>query len=245
MTDDKTQDEQVSDLLDRFAPEELDPELEAYLEESDEFGWTMIRHPLVYSVIHTDQLNKQVNKMLKYKKEALERALQEENWHTYVYLHERAYRIDAFIEIEDVLPDETYWELLGQIWTDSENIYQNEEQWRDLLTSPRPGHEAMMSDDEKTALAEDPADEFPIYRGFIREGREQGLSWSTNSITAKWFARRLAQDGDTPRLATGTVSKADVIAFFDGRSETEIVVLPENVRNIEITEVKKEQEIGK
>lgn len=245
---DKTQDEQVSDLLEFFGPEELDPELEAYIEEDDEYGWTMIRHPLVYSVMHTDHMNKQLNKMLAHKREALERALRKHDWSTYVFLHERPHRFDAFTHLVEqwvLTPPKKYWELLRDIWIDSENIYQNEEGWQNLLTDPRPGRRAMMTKEEKAALAKDFDDEITVYRGFHIEGRSRGLSWSTNSITAKFFARRLAMEGDTPMLATGTVSRSDVIAFFDGRSETEIVVLPENVRNIEITEVKKEQEIGK
>jgi hypothetical protein len=75
--------------------EDLDPELEPYL-ETNELGWTMLRHPLVYSMFHHDRLNALVNKQLHAKLEELDKAIAERNYTKFVYLHERPYRIDAF-----------------------------------------------------------------------------------------------------------------------------------------------------
>jgi hypothetical protein len=37
------------------------------------------------------------------------------------------------------MPDEVYWEILGDIWTDSENIWQHKDGWREaFVRAPSP-----------------------------------------------------------------------------------------------------------
>ena len=101
--------------------EELDPELLEYQEQHDVLG-NCIRHPLVYSVLHPPQMNGMVNKQLRAKKQALEKALETRSWHSYIYLHERPWRLHALQEISGDIDSPHYWSLLGSIWVDSENI---------------------------------------------------------------------------------------------------------------------------
>jgi len=94
-----------------------------------------------------------------------------------------------------------------------------------------------MSAAERRTLAELPV-EFPIYRGFIGK-RGEGLSWSLSRRKAVWFARRfsvLTHLGQ-PRLMTGTIKKKDVLAYFNGRKEKEIVVDPAAVRSLKMESV--------
>lgn len=69
-----------------------------------------------------------------------------------------------FFDIRSELSDEEYWELLGDIWTDSENLWQYSWMLNTLLHSNRPGKAKMMNDDEHDFLAKLP-EEFTIYRG--------------------------------------------------------------------------------
>lgn len=236
--------EELEKLRELFGKEEdLDPELEPYLEEDGALGMPMIRHPLVYSIAHHEQLNALVNRQLKAKLEELDRAVAERNYTRFVYLHERPYRIDAFgklLAFCDV-NDHEYWTLLGDIWTDSENVWQNIELWRRYLSSDRPYRTDMMGMEEINCLYQDLDDTVTIYRGYTERGTAMGLSWTVNHITAKWFARRLSQPDEKLYLATGQVDRTDVLAYFDGRSETEVVVLPENVRGIQVTEIQRER----
>ena len=227
-----------TELMDMLTREEaLLPELEPYLEEDGTFG-PCLRHPLVYQMLFDPKRSGHVNAQYQYKKKALAKAIKEERWDTVVFLHERPYRVDAFYEhvawaCDPETPD--YWDLLGSIWTDSENIWQNEDIWHELLAvdADIEARQHMMNEDERGTLSLMP-DEFEIYRGFKKDDRVNGLSWTVNRITAKFFATRLAHDDDVPRIATGTISKTHVLARFDGRNEGEIVVLPENVRDITI-----------
>lgn len=232
---DEKQFDDLSQLLSQ-PPEPLIPELQMYFEDTGPLG-PCLRHPLVYSIIHHPQMNARANKCYYAKKKAISKAVDEQAWHTAIYLHERPYRLEAFMDVSSAMADDDYWEVLGSIWTDSENIWQNEDGWRDCLTSERPGRELMMHAEERAALLHDYDDVIHIYRGFQCRGRESGLSWTSNRITAKWFARRLAQPDDTQYLAEGFVNKEHVIAFFDGRSEQEMVVLPENIIDMKVIEI--------
>jgi len=229
-------DEWNAKLIEQQAnPDPLDPELVPYVEDDGPLG-QMIRHPLVYSMLHAPAMNWHVNQSLKAKKEAVKQALAEERWHSYIYLHERPYRVGALLDIADEVDDATYWELVGSVWIDSENIWQNEDAWDEVLHADREERDRVMDDEDRACLAMLP-DEFPIYRGFSVEGREDGLSWTTDKIRAKWFGKRFAELHDGAYLASGVVSKSDVIAHFMGRGESEIVVLPERVRDLTVTEL--------
>lgn len=215
--------------------EELHPDLKPWVEESETFGKS-IKHPILYSIVHHDAMNAMMNHAYEQKRAAIEEAYAEERWGTVLLMHERPYRLWAFRNIEGYMPDDEYWKHLGETWTDSENIWQNEDEWLEALSSERGCKEQIMDEDERKALYALPST-LTIYRGFAVDGRDAGLSWSLNRERAVWFARRLASDEQVPRLVTGTVDKSDVIAHFLGRGEEEIVVLPENVEVEKVEDV--------
>jgi hypothetical protein len=132
----KSVEEQKAEMLAAFN-EPLDPELQPWVEDGP-IG-PMLKHPLVYQI---GIINGWANRSLRYKQEALTRATEERDWHTVVFLHERPWRADALYKLVqvygDALPDQTYWELVGSVWTDSENIWQNEMIWEDLLDPDQP-----------------------------------------------------------------------------------------------------------
>ena len=225
------------DLLSRLEP--LDPELEPFMEDGP-LG-RMLRHPLVYSLCHDPARSGLANAQRKYKKEALAKAREEKDWHTYVYLHERPYRLDAFSDICWDLAGGEYWELVGDIWVDSENIYQNRDEWREVLESDEPEREYMSSEKDRVvfALTPEKGGLLPlttVYRGYNYEDGLDGFSWTLDKSRAKWFAKRFLHRGETAMVAEGTVARENVLAYHTGRDEQEIVVLPENVNVIGVTE---------
>lgn len=227
--------EVIDHLSEHFPPEDLHPALELWKQET-EFG-TAIKHPLVFDIFYTPHMNHMLNKRFKAKLAARDDARQEKNWSSFVFLHERPHRLDALMEIhEEIEDDKDFWELVGGVWTDSENIWQNYAEWEELLSQERPGREFLMTDEEREKLAALP-EEITIYRGytFVEDDHDgiEGFSWTLDKQRAAWFSTRLARDHETTMVATATVSKADVIAHFLGRGEEEIVALPCSVRNIE------------
>jgi hypothetical protein len=210
--------------------EELHPDLAEYLDESPKIG-TILRHPLVFSVPYAPLFNGMLNKNYEVKKKALQQALDEKDWHQYVYWHERPYRVQAFLDIVLLIKkSRDYWELLRSIWTDSENLCQTDP-WvlRSLLSSGRPDRQYMMDADERRCFKTLP-DEVRVYRGHSRHNR-LGFSWTLDIHIAWWFAHRYGlQKGGG--VITGLISKDQIKALFLGRNEMEIVALPNEVREI-------------
>lgn len=217
--------EELKSLMDK--QEDLHPDLQRAVEHHENLG-PCIKHPLVFSMMHSPFQNAFVNQMYAQKKKAVDDAWNENRWGSFVFLHERPYRLEAFLEAADHMSDEDYWKILGDIWTDSENIWQNYDEWAEALSADRADRKGMMDDDERKFLADLP-DSFTIYRGVNDDHGHLGFSWSLSEERATWFAKRFESHRGEAMLIAAEVKKTDVIAYFDGRGEEEIVVMPESV----------------
>lgn len=227
-------------MLDPAQPtEELDPELARYLEDSELFGQS-IRHPLYYSIVHHERLNAIANAGYRLKKEALRKARAEGAWSTYVWLHERPYRLWALTQIAEELTDRRHWKLLGEIWTDSENAHECLADWHDALHSPRRDRWAIMgskAERDRWRMLRKSRVPVLLYRGFRHDGGERGLSWTLSYSRGEWFAQRFADEEDPARLAMGICDGENIIAYFGSRGEDEVLVLPEHVHITRVREV--------
>lgn len=203
--------------------EPLHPDLEEYVYETEMFG-PVLKHPLVFDVPMS--FTSLVNKRYEHKLKAVDDADREGNWSQYIWLHERPYRLEAFFDIEERLTDAEYWDLLGDVWIDSENIYENYADWSEALGSERANSHLMMSKEERAALEELP-DRIRIWRGGIEDLNELGLSWTTDKSRAVWFADRFANVGVRGEavVTEAYVHKSNVVAYFTRRGENEIVIL--------------------
>ena len=195
--------------------EQLHPDLQPYLE--DGVLGPQLRHPLVYAVPLWSKAH--ANYMYQQKSEDLAKAIADKKFSQIVYLHERPYRLDAFIQIAKEMPDAKYWSLLGSIWTDTENAWQNLEQWRALFNSNRPGRENLMDGHEQSVFDSLP-DEVEIYRGCEKGLNEDGLAWTLDKAKAEFFANRFSKTGI---ILSKTIKKAQIIAVFTGRGESEVI----------------------
>ena len=205
--------------------ESLAPELEPYLSEPKD-GWQVLQHPLVYQVPYFPPMNAVVNRILRNKREQLLIAREGRNWQRYLMLHERPYRLNAFTVIESLLTDTHYWELLGDLWQDSENIWQNFPVWTSKMKSLRPERHNFMSKEDKERLDAMPK-RLTIYRGGSARNRH-GLSYSLDYDKALWFSRRL--DCKDPMVYKRTVRKVDVFALLLSRDEQEVIIHPDIIK---------------
>ena len=198
--------------------EELHKDLLPYVEEG-EFG-KMLRHPLIYEVpwIFAPAMT---NRRYEEKLKMVKKAIDSKNWKQFVWLHERPYRLEAFAQIEHLLDDKEYWNLLGSIWTDTENGWANLAQWKKFFKSKRAYRNYLMDWDEQMAL-DSLADTVTIYRGCQKGLNENGISWTLKRDKAEWFATRFKQEGV---VLEKTISKRDIIAVFTGRNEFEVVIV--------------------
>lgn len=199
--------------------EELHPDLVPYISEG--ILGRQLTHPLVYQFGMIG--NGWANAYYLQKIGDVEKALQNKKYDSYVWLHERPYRIEAFQEIEHLLSDTAYWKLVADIWTDTENQWQNHQEWKDLMGSDRPSRNYLMDEKEFNTLLALP-DVVTIYRGCQKGINEHGLSWTLDKSIAQWFSTRLDRDGE-PIVLERTVPKSDIIAVFTGRGESEVIFL--------------------
>ena len=215
-----------------FEPEELLPELQPYLTEA--MGMPMIQHPLVYSMFHNPVMNRMVNMQYLTKRHQCEQALVDHDYGQYVFLHEKPYRVWALCHCHQLKADSRYlwWKLLGQVWADSENVWQNKSFWNQELSDPDPQKIFLMAVDGQQAFNQL---EYPlqVFRG-AQPHNKRGLSWTTNKDKAQWFATRLKPKN--PLLLSATVTKGQAIAMFTGRGESEVVLSPKTVRKLRFTE---------
>jgi len=212
--------------------EDLHPELQRHYSEDD---FPMLRHPLVYSVPHTPHLNAWANSAFESKKKIAERAVRDKDWSDYLIIHERPYRLDALMEIMHLIEhDCEYWEQVGFVYTDSENIRQNVAEWNAVLSSERGDREHIMNEADREHLAELSENEVvTIYRG-CNSLDLSGFSWTLDRKIAEWFAKRHREIYDMKEVVikTGQVETADIIAYFTNRGEEEILVHPHKVMNV-------------
>jgi hypothetical protein len=241
LNDDASPEEKQAVLMDMFAPEPLNEELVPFLAQG-RLGQG-IYHPLIHDPFYQEAMNKRINAMFKHKTEAVAKAIEEGRWASMLFLHERPYRLEALEEIlytHEIDDPEIVWPLIASVWTDSENINQNLDQWLEVWDSSIPRRfELVMDEEERAALAALP-ETFEIYRGMGAEEAADGMSWTTDKVKATWFAHRFSGLTEhMPYLATATVAKANVLAHFLGRNESEIVVLPENVEGMVVKRLRK------
>jgi hypothetical protein len=195
--------------------EELHPDLVPYVSEGP-LG-KQLRHPLVYQFGMMG--NGWANAYYRQKKADVEKALQNKKYDSFVWLHERPYRIEAFKQIEHLLSDTAYWKLVADIWTDTENQWQNYEEWKDLIGSKRSNRHYMMTEEEDNLLRS-LADEVTIYRGCQKGLNENGLSWTLNKSKAQFFANRFGKKGI---ILERKIPKSDIVAVLTGRGEYEVI----------------------
>ncbi len=222
--------QQMANLMEMFGPEDLNADLAPHVTTAS--GITMLHHPLVIEAMYSPMRNKWINAYYAQKLASLKRARDEGDWSSFVFVHERPYRVDALVEaLDEGLSGEEAWDIIGSVWTDTENVQEMFDHWIRIWTSGIPGRERAMTEEERADFNAMP-DTIEVWRGVSHKQAAKGLSWTTDRSKAVWFAGRAkAINGGTGRyLVSGTVSKSDVLAYFTGRGESEIVVLPEKVR---------------
>ena len=220
------------DLIDERKAREgevLLPELVPFLDDGKGFLGPCLKHPLVFDIPFFPQMAWRCNDQYQQKRELLAKAVTERDWYTAIWLHERPFRAHAFAGLQSKMHHAEYWELLGLVWCDSENIWQWGYLAAELLGSRRPARRFMMDPEEREALAALP-DTFTVYRGLtVPQGVKQGWSWTLDKDKAEWFSIRLIRKGNKPLVLTGEVRRSSVIAHLTRRGEAEIVVNPRDV----------------
>jgi len=233
--------------------EDLHKDLIDHIDHDSPMG-EFLRHPLVVTP-YIPQMNAYYNHLYLGKRKEADKALKKKEWHQWVWLHERPFRLDSFLFICSDLPANEYWELLREIWVDTEGPSVNQDIWLELFTRPYPKRRKMMTGKERRTLSQaSKSGELNIYRGFVTNveteedyeediDREGGISWTLDYSQAEWFARRFLVKGNGVGMVAEAICKPkDVIGYFESRGEREIVIDPSKIRILRSQEIQRMDE---
>jgi len=192
-------------------------------------GW--INHPLIIEM--PPWRPTQVNRRFAKKSKQAEELWSRKDYRRYVYLHERDFRLGALEKIlggsrKELDPDIA--KLVGEVWIDSENIHQDRTRWRRVWCSLKTPESAMSADDVAALAAQ--SDPLTVFHGVPHPRNDKlSLSWTTDRDGAVAVARRFPTEGDSLLLMSGQVAKKNIFAYFAGRKNSEVVVLPRYIKN--------------
>lgn len=120
---------------------------------------------------------------------------------------------------------------LEYIWTQSEFQTSNPQlKKKELIKLFKKADKKYLFHEPKESLPE----EVTVYKGYRDESSKDGMSWTLDEETAKWFANRFGNDGYAIK---GTLNRDDVLAWFADSNENEIVCDPKKVKDTTIMEV--------
>ncbi len=137
----------------------------------------------------------------------------------------------AFARYACQLPVDEYWRGLGDTWQDCERQDIAHWYWGFYWTRLHRNHEErwqyVMTDGERAQVNGLPA-RVTVYRGVNPFNKASGLSWTLDRDVAHWFANRFSVIGPG-YVIRGTVLRHRILALFDRRKESEVVVPPKYI----------------
>jgi len=195
----------------------------------------IVHHPLVVTPLATDASS--INQTYRNKLDQVKKAEDVGDWTRYIFLYERFYRLDALLSATqkglEKKPSE-FWALVSDVWQDSENIRQNLSRWKRVWRKKVENRQACMSKEDLCVFDRLP-EQIEIWRGTSHKRYVDGISWTLEREKAIRFARRFSSKPRVPLVARGIVKKGDVLAYFGGRNEREIVSM--QVERISVTKI--------
>ena len=148
----------------------------------------------------------------------------------------KPYRLAFLKYAQPHMDEKEFAQLLALCWIQTEAPNQDanvsQEEFVEMFQEARA--EDLMNLDERRTLAELP-NEIEIYRGVTEKSKDHimDMSWTMKRETAEWFANRFEGKGKVYRAE---VRKEDILAIFLGRNESEVIVDPENLKEISLCE---------
>lgn len=217
-----------------FRDEKIHPELEPFVVPGP-LG-KMLHHKFIIEIFYPENKCALINVRYEHKKKYVQEMLSIKNWEGYIFAHERPYRFEAFLEIEKKIPAEKYWNIISNLWIDSENIFQHLQNWKNIW---KKRNTPLVLEEEQEGFNRLP-DTIQIHRGIL-DLKHTGLSWTLNYDKAIWFSRRFLKQ-HCSYVISGTIKKSQVSAvFLDARGENEIVAFPERVKIFNTERIYKEK----
>jgi len=155
-------------------------------------------------------------------------------WRCFAIIN-KPYRSALFKFCKDYFSEKDYANVLEFVWTSSENPNQDVNvsisEWIKFFNKANKKY-LMSKEDYK--IYSDLPEEIEIYRGVGFHREPYGLSWTNNKKTAEWFANRW--NNKEAYMFKTKCHKSDVLAYFNGRSEDELVI---NIKNLKKSNIER------
>ncbi len=147
-------------------------------------------------------------------------AFDKRDWPGYLAITHKRLRTPAFLwlDYEVSLTHVEYWQLLKSAYMDDDHVFVNAELYRDLYKADVPGGPRSGMNESELEVFDALPDTVTIYRGAVPE-RWRGFSWSLERPVAERFSKRTSG-----YVFTADVPRAALIAYYDERSEAEVLV---------------------
>lgn len=148
----------------------------------------------------------------------------------------KPYSMTLLKYVQHYLSSQDYAKMLAECWIREEQPNMNPSITKTELTNmfKRADKKFLMSEREYKKWHDLP-EKLTIYRGVTEYNGEniRALSWTTNYDTGKWFAGRYGEKG---KVYQADIDKKHILAYIDQRGESEIIVEPKYLKNIEMIE---------
>lgn len=122
--------------------------------------------------------------------------------------------------------------ILADAWTRSENPNMDANVTKSELVAmfKKADKAVLMTDEERKRLSAF-GEMVTVYRGVTPYNARnvKALSWTVDKTKAEWFAHRFGESGTVYKAQ---INKADILAYFMGRNESEIVLNPNKLEQL-------------
>lgn len=184
----------------------------------------VVHHPLIVELVYHPE---HINKLYEQKRELAERMRSQGRYRELLGIYERPYRLLTLMGwiADNVAPPDELRSMLSWAWIDAEDtdVAGTAELVR-VFRELRSADGSPIVDSADTRIPQEPIE---IYHG---GESDDSMSWTTDRKTAEWFASRWR--GDPKPLWAATVPPDGILALLSARSENEVVVDPEYLRDV-------------
>ena len=145
----------------------------------------------------------------------------------------KPYRLTFMKYAGQYLSEKDFAEMLCSAWITSENPNSDVNvSQAELLRMFRSADKSLLMTADERKWLDELDDPVTVYRGVTPYNAKsvRAMSWTLDYEKALWFSKRFDSDGT---VYTAEIEKSHILALFDGRDESEIVVEPAYLLNIE------------
>lgn len=207
-----------------------------------EFGDIVVQHPFTNSGTVCFQnkdghefvnLLEDDNALIRWREAINDRIEECENAYQLYLLINKPYRIAFLKYTVDFMSRDDMSKILADIWisTESPNLDPNMSKSK-LVTLFRKANPSELMNEDELEVFNEFEEMVTIYRGVTSYNANniKALSWTLDYDKAEWFANRFGEDGT---VYEAEIEKAHILAYFNRRNESEVIVDPKYLIDIE------------